>query len=160
MKRSYRSLAILALGLSLNAFAATSADDPAKPWPAAAEGYSRHIVELPQLPDEAGHRVELIAGRTMEVDCNLHRLGGHWQQKTVEGWGYDYYELDKVGPALSTMMACPEDSIRQVFVQVGGEAMLVRYNSRLPLVIYAPDDIEVRYRIWSAAPDSLPAPRR
>jgi ecotin len=31
---------------------------------------------------------------------------------------------------------------------------LVRYNSRLPLVIYVPEGVEVRYRVWRADPDS------
>jgi ecotin len=30
---------------------------------------------------------------------------------------------------------------------------LIRYNSRLPLVVYAPEGVEVRYRIWTAAPE-------
>ncbi|MNY77756.1 Ecotin precursor [compost metagenome] len=55
-------------------------------------------------------------------------------------------------------MACPDSSRKQAFVPVGGEPMLVRYNSKLPLVIYAPADVEVRYRIWSATEDSSPAP--
>ncbi len=78
----------------------------------------------------------------------------------MQGWGYTYYELGQVGPAVSTLMACPDDSRKQAFVQVGGEPQLVRYNSKLPLVIYAPADMEVRYRIWSAAQDATPAPRQ
>lgn len=150
-------LSALVLGLSLSACASTEA---LKPFPAAPEGQQRHVIELPALADENAHKVELIAGKTMEVDCNLHRLGGQWQERTVEGWGYNYFELDKVGPALSTMMACPDDSRHRAFVSVGGEPMLVRYNSKLPLVIYAPQDIEVRYRIWSAGSETLPARQR
>ena len=54
-------------------------------------------------------------------------------------------------------MTCPDGSRQQAFVAVGGEPLLVRYNSRLPLVVYTPADVQVRYRIWSAAPDSSPA---
>ena len=114
----------------------------------------------PAQADEADRRVELIAGKTLEVDCNHHSLGGQWQEKTVEGWGYNYYELGQVGPARSTLMACPDNSRRQAFVPVGGEPLLVRYNSKLPLVIYAPADVEVRYRIWSAAEHSSAAPKQ
>ena len=32
-----------------------------------------------------------------------------------------------------------------------GEPLLVRYNSKLPVVVYAPGDVEVRYRIWAAS---------
>ena len=28
---------------------------------------------------------------------------------------------------------------------------LLRYNSRLPIVVYVPEGVEVRYRLWSAA---------
>ena len=27
---------------------------------------------------------------------------------------------------------------------------LIRYNRRLPIVVYAPEGVEVRYRIWNA----------
>ena len=109
------------------------------------------MIDLPAQPNEADHKVELIAGKTMEVDCNLRRLGGQWQEKTVEGWGYSYYELASVGPAASTLMACPDESRQSAFVSVGGEPLLVRYNSKLPVVVYAPGDVEVHYRIWAAS---------
>ena len=160
MKKTQSSLAALALGLSLSACATTSADDVLKPWPAASAGYSRHVIELPALDDENARKVELIAGKTMDVDCNRHSIGGRWQEKSVEGWGYNYYELSDVGQPVSTLMACPDNSRKPAFVQVGGEPVLVRYNSKLPLVIYAPSDIEVRYRIWAATPESLPAAQR
>ncbi|MCY1554736.1 Ecotin [compost metagenome] len=131
-----------------------------KPYPAASAGYNRHVIELPTQANEAEHKVELIAGKTLEVDCNQQRLGGQWQEKTVTGWGYNYYELGQVGPAMSTLMACPDNSRKQAFVPVGGEPMLVRYNSKLPLVIYAPSDVQVRYRIWSAAANATPAPQQ
>jgi ecotin len=40
------------------------------------------------------------------------------------------------------------------FVTLGGEPRLIRYNSLLPVVVYAPEGVEVRYRIWSAGPDT------
>ena len=40
------------------------------------------------------------------------------------------------------------------FITLGGEPQLLRYNSRLPLVIYVPDGVEVRYRTWRGE-DSL-----
>ena len=36
------------------------------------------------------------------------------------------------------------------FVTLGGEPKLLRYNSRLPLVVYVPEDVEVRWRAWRA----------
>ena len=38
------------------------------------------------------------------------------------------------------------------FVTLGGEPKLLRYNSRLPIVVYVPSGVEVRYRLWRADP--------
>ena len=157
---NHRKLPLLALACTLPLAACAATPEALKPYPAAAEGYQRHVIDLPAATNEADRKVELIAGKTMEVDCNRQRLGGKWQEKTVKGWGYGYYELEKVGPAFGTLMACPEGSRKQAFVPVGGEPMLVRYNSKLPLVIYAPAGVEVRYRIWSAAENSSLAPQQ
>ena len=40
------------------------------------------------------------------------------------------------------------------FVTLGGDPYLVRYNSRLPIVVYAPEGVEVRYRIWAAGAET------
>ena len=155
-----RTLPLVTLACALPLAACAATPEALKPYPVAPEGLTRHVIDLPAQANEADRRVELIAGKTLEVDCNHHSLGGQWQEKTVEGWGYNYYELGQVGPARSTLMACPDNSRRQAFVPVGGEPLLVRYNSKLPLVIYAPADVEVRYRIWSAADHSSAAPKQ
>jgi hypothetical protein len=36
------------------------------------------------------------------------------------------------------------------FVTLGGEPKLLRYNSRLPLVVCVPEGVEVRWRAWRA----------
>ena len=153
-------LPLIALACALPLAACAATPEALKPYPAASAGYNRHVIELPAQANEAEHKVELIAGKTLDVDCNQQRLGGQWQEKTVEGWGYTYYQLSQVGPAMSTLMACPDNSRKQAFVPVGGEPLLVRYNSKLPLVIYAPAEVQVRYRIWSAAANAMPAPQQ
>lgn len=158
MKPLTLALCTLACTLSLGAQAA--AEDPLKPFPAATEGYQRYVIELPETENEADLKVEIIGGKNQMVDCNVQRLGGQWQEKTVEGWGYTYFELSHVGPAMSTLMACPDQAKHEAFVRAGGEPYLVRYNSKLPLVVYTPNDIEVRYRLWKAEPDMQVAPAR
>lgn len=158
MHRTYSSLTALFLGASLSACAA--GDDTLAPFPAAKDGFTRHVIELPEQTDEQAYKVELIAGKTLQVDCNRQSLGGEWQSQTLEGWGYDYYELGAIGPGISTRMACPPDSAHEAFVSLGGEPLLVRYNSKLPLVIYAPSEVQVRYRIWSTTQSSEAAPQR
>ena len=120
-----------------------------KAFPAATAGQTRHVINLPAQSDEDALKVEVIVGKTMKVDCNRHSFGGRLQERTAEGWGYSYYVMDSLGQAASTMMACPPGSERDAFVRASGQD-LIRYNSRLPLVVYAPNDAEVRYRIWRA----------
>jgi ecotin len=36
------------------------------------------------------------------------------------------------------------------FITLGGDSYLIRYNSHLPVVVYVPEGVEVRYRIWTA----------
>jgi hypothetical protein len=43
------------------------------------------------------------------------------------------------------------------FIMLGGEPRLLRCNSKLPLVVYVPDGVEVRYRLWRADPQATPA---
>jgi ecotin len=48
-----------------------------------------------------------------------------------------------------TLMAVDPDIPKvERFITLGGEPELRRYNSRLPMVIYVPKGVEVRYRIW------------
>ena len=95
--------------------------------------------------------MELLIGQTLEVDCNRHRLGGELESKTLEGWGYDYYVFDKVSSPVSTMMACPDGKKEKKFITAYlGDDGMVRYNSKLPIVVYTPENVEVKYRIWKA----------
>lgn len=48
-------------------------------------------------------------------------------------------------------MACPDGKSKKAFVPVVGDGFMLRYNSKLPIVLYVPKDVEVRYRIWSAS---------
>jgi hypothetical protein len=50
-----------------------------------------------------------------------------------------------------TLMAVdPDAPLVDRFVTLGGEAQLLRYNSRVPLVVYLPADVELRHRLWRA----------
>ena len=45
---------------------------------------------------------------------------------------------------------------KETFVQIYGQGFFVNYNSKLPFVIYVPQEYEVRYRLWRA--DNLAQP--
>jgi ecotin len=132
-----------------------------KPYPQPAAGEKRWVIQLPGvLPptsdarlsaNPADWRVELIVGKEMTVDCNGPRLGGRIRSETLKGWGFKVYRVSQVGPGPSTRMACPpERGPRQAFVSIGSKPFVVPYNVSLPIVVYAPKDVQVRWRLWKA----------
>ncbi|CAI8904155.1 serine protease inhibitor ecotin [Pseudomonas serboccidentalis] len=148
--RIHATIGLLVAGLSTLAHAAKLED--VAPYPKADNGFARQVIYLPKQDQEENYKVEVLAGKTLEVDCNRQRLGGALEEKNLEGWGYPFYRLEKVMGPMSTLMACPPGTQKKrAFVPVVGDGFLLRYNSKLPLVIYAPNDVEVRYRIWSAS---------
>jgi ecotin len=126
-----------------------------KPYPPAEEGYKRMVIHLQSLADEDTSKLEIIIGKTIKVDCNRHWFSGQVTEEIAKGWGFPYFVLKSVTGPTSTLMACPPDKKEQdTFVQVRGEGDLIRYNSKLPIVVYVPVDFEVRYRIWTAKEES------
>ncbi|WP_313438568.1 serine protease inhibitor ecotin [Novosphingobium sp.] len=142
----------LALAVSPPALAQRTALDELKAFPPAPSGQVRRVIVLPQETDENALKVGIIVGRTMMVDCNRHVLGSRLETRTVEGWGYDYHVVTISDAPVSTRMGCPPGSLSKQFVH-GGDEPFLRYNSRLPIVIYTPTDVELRYRIWRAGPE-------
>lgn len=118
-----------------------------KPYPQAIDSLERHVIFLEKKDNEEAYRIELFAGKTMDVDCNRHRLMGSFVKEDVQGWGYPYYKFESNGQILSTMMACP-GSKESKFIT--GDSQMVRYNSRLPIVVYLPHGMELQYRLWTA----------
>lgn len=122
------------------------------PYPVAKEGYSRFVINVPPRSDENNVRIELIIGKNMQVDCNQHRLGGTVKPVELEGWGYSYYVVDNIeNNGISTLMACPTTERKTEFVTLNHDLAMFNYNSRLPIVVYAPSDLQVKYRLWTAS---------
>ena len=140
--------AFAALGMSL-----ASAQHPElKAFPKPEEGMERFVIVLPhkERGEEDAYGVELIVGREMLTDgVNLVRLGNTIEPRPLIGWGYTYYQVTGPSTTLSTMMA-PPPGTPGVKWFVMASPLRIPYNSRLPVVVYAPQGYEVRYRIWSA----------
>jgi ecotin len=112
----------------------------------------RHVLQLPQQADESGFKLELIVGKTVETDAgNRYFFGGRIEEETIKGWGFPRYTLAKLGPLAGTLMAVDPNAPKVArFITLGGAPYIIRYNSRLPVVVYVPAGVEVRYRIWTA----------
>lgn len=132
-----------------------------KHFPQAASDQVRHVIAVEPKADEGQYKIELVIGKKQMVDCNHQWFGGTLTQKTVDGFGYDYYETGDLTGPMSTMMGCLNNEKREAFVSANlGDEAFVRYNSRLPVVVYAPKDVEVKYRIWSTDNQLLDAPAK
>ncbi len=138
------------------------------PYPAPAAGQNRWVVQLPGIPppsrdpglssDPADWRVELIVGRNALVDCNLHRFSGRIRSAPLPGGDRTVLRVEDVTPMASTRMACPpEQPQRRVFVPMGDEPFLVPFQGSQPIVLYAPAELELRWRLWRADRRTTPA---
>ncbi len=130
--------------------------DDLTPFPAPEAGMQRVVIRVPPVADPDNHKVEVMIGKTIEVDCNRHAFGTTVTRRVAQGWGFPYYVVGPLTGPMSTQMACPPDFVtRPAVVRAHAEELgWLRYNPRLPIVLYVPAGVEVRYRVWSAS-DSI-----
>ena len=145
---------VLMAGLIVLSISAFGAEHPQlKAFPAAKEGMERFVIVLPHKVrgEENAFQVELIVGKEMLTDgVNLVRLANTIEARPLEGWGYTYYEVTGSSETVSTMIAPPAGA-PQVKTFVTAAPLHIAYNSRLPIVVYAPTGYDVCYRIWKAS---------
>ncbi|MFC1664948.1 ecotin family protein [Pseudomonadota bacterium] len=148
-----RAFQLLLANLLVVHIVSFAADHPElKAFPVAKEGMQRFVIVLPHKArgEDDSFKVELIPGKVMLTDgVNLIRLGIAIEPRPLQGWGYTYYQVNGRDIAMSTLMAAPEG--QQVRKFVSGASIQIRYNSRLPIVIYAPRGYDIQYRIWHAS---------
>lgn len=149
-----RLIVLLLLSFLLPLASAGEMSEHLEPYPAAEDGFERMVFRVPAAEDESALKVEIIVGKTLSVDCNRTSFSGFLETRVARGWGFQYFVLEEVHGPMSTRMACPPDTQHvDRFIQVTGDGFLQRYNSKLPMVVYVPEDYEVRYRIWAARDD-------
>jgi ecotin len=147
--------------LATSSFAAEPvkrADDDSqwqKAYPAASQGMKRIVIHLDSQPDESAWKIELEVGKVMETDGVNHLGGGaKIEEKTLEGCGYTYFEAKAQGGIFSTKMAIRPGKPKVTRFVTMASTGPTRYNSRLPVVVYVPTDLEVRYRLWKVEPET------
>jgi serine protease inhibitor ecotin len=93
--------------------------------------------------------------RTLGSSPGVIEVGGTIKEETIKGWGFPRYIVSKLGPMAGTLMAIDPRAPKVArFIKLGGDPYLIRYNSRLPIVVYVPEGVEVRYRIWTAGEEA------
>lgn len=123
-----------------------------KAYPAAKEGMKRMVLRLPHKTraEQGAYRVEIVVGKQLMTDgVNRYGLPANIEKKVAQGWGFDYYVVEKLGKVRSTLMGVL-GNVKPVKKFVSGSPMMLRYNSRLPVVVYVPKEAEVQYRIFKA----------
>ncbi|MBB1140500.1 ecotin [Myroides sp. WP-1] len=125
-------------------------------FPKPEKGYKQMVIEVPHSKQDDNKKIEFTIGKMMEVDgCNSFGLMGKLEKKDLQGWGYDYYVFQSKGDVFSTQMACPDAPKRNLFVSSQPET--TRYNGRMPIVIYVPEEFEVKFKIYTAGQDEYEA---
>lgn len=118
-------------------------------YPVAKEGESRHHFIPPVRPDEDACKIEISASKVMEADsANLQRISGNFEEVNIEGWGFSYYRLTAdESRTISTLVGGGHPVKKSV---PAGQNLLIRYNSKLPVVVIAPAGYDIQYRVWTA----------
>jgi len=123
-------------------------------YPKPPAGKERKVILLPHKERgvEDDFQVELVVGRTMVTDgINSYGLGGRLVERTIEGWGFTYHDVEgDLKDATQTLIGGPTNPAPRF---VAGPRTLVRYNSRLPLVVMVPEGCELKWRVWRADPE-------
>lgn len=123
-------------------------------YPKAPAGKERKVILLPHKDRgaEDDFQVELVVGRTMVTDgINAYRLGGRIVERTIEGWGFSYHDVEgDLKDAANTLIGGLTNPAPRF---VAGPRTLVRYNSRLPIVVMVPEGCELKWRVWRADPE-------
>lgn len=128
------------------------------PYPEPTADQKRYVIYLePKEEEDMNYKVELIPGRIENVDsCNNHTMGGSMKEESVKGWGYSYHVVT-LGPTAGTLMMAFGEAAERKPRFVGCRSLpFVRYNSKLPIVVYVPKNAELRYKIWSCGGDNAP----
>lgn len=112
-------------------------------------GFERRAIFPAKLTpeEEKSSKLEIIPGRVMYVDCNHYGLQGNMLKNNFEN-GNEYFLFNTNGQVFSTKMGCPDDSQTEKFVV--GETVLTDYNSEKPIVVYANQNIQIKYSLWKS----------
>lgn len=120
-------------------------------YPTVRAELNRHVIWLDPQQDEQQLKVEIVATKQHMKDCNRGSFSADFSQKYLKDGSHAYYQIGPADRYISTLMGCPH--VRYLGdspVRFSGESMLP-YYSHAPIIVYAPQEIQVSYRIWQIA---------
>lgn len=124
-------------------------------FPIAETGFKQVFIQVPVVENEENYKIEVHVGKEALVDCNKHFMNGQLSEVNLDGWGYTYFKVESDGAISSTKMACLDSKLELKFITLTPQ--LVRYNSKLPVVLYVPENFIVKYKIFKASESFLEA---
>lgn len=136
---------VLTLVVAMSGFSQDKVDS--KIFPEPKEGYKQVIIDLQSKKNEDVLKLEIIVGKNAKVDkCNQFFLAGDLKSQDLKGYGYTYYNFISDGTIAGTKKGCMDNELIEKFIT--GQPKIIDYNSKIPVVIYVPNDMEVQYRFW------------
>ena len=124
-----RTVVFIALVAFVSSSFAWAADDM-KAFPAAEEGMTRHVINLPKQQDENAFKVELIIGKTVKTDAsNSYFFAGTLETETIPGWGFTRYILRKLG-AMKPVRQHPRCQGPGLLDQAGRHVRIIHSSAR------------------------------
>lgn len=128
-------------------YSAAAEETSVKAYPEAKAGYVKNVIVLPKRTNEEQYKVELYAGVIQEVDCNSYSMMGVIEEKVLDGYGYTYYNVMTEEKLMGTMRGCLDGVKTTKFIST--QPIIIRYNSNIPIVIYTPENVQVRYKVYA-----------
>jgi ecotin len=109
--------------------------DNMKAFPPADQGMVRYVLQLPKQDDESAFKVELIVGKTVQVDeRNRYFFGGKIEEETTKGWGFPRYNVAKLGPMAGTLIGVDPNAPKVArFIALGGDPISSATTAACPL---------------------------
>ncbi|MFW1735996.1 ecotin family protein [Acinetobacter sp. ULE_I001] len=135
------------LALSISAHANKGVND-LNVYPPVKKDQNRNVIVLEPKENEDDYRVLITASIEGMQDCNTKSRSAKYTEKVVEGMQYPYYEVGKIGDVVTTLMGCSEmPQMGEIPINLSGNTIL-RYNSKLPIVVYASNGIKINSKIF------------
>ncbi len=99
----------------------TNAGNNMKAFPPPDNGQLRFVLQLPEKDDESICKVELIIGKTIQLDqTNQYFFGGKILKETIAGWGFSRYIVKDLGPMAGILMAVDPNAPKvERFIRLG-----------------------------------------